>query len=151
SENFRAQLAVRYLTFDAVGSGSELRIDGAIGSDPSFGGSLYKPIGASRLFVRGIGGTNKHTFDFIANDAVIAEYQESRVGVEGDAGVNLSRVSELSGGFYVGRVNDSIQAGNPGLPELGGVETVARLRWVVDQQDSEVVPSRGTRLFTTLS
>src|SRR5262249_26191422 len=48
-------------------------------------------------------------------------------------------------------VKDSILAGDPGLPELGGAETLARLRFVVDQQDSEVVPSRGLRLLTTLS
>ena len=151
SENFKAQLAARYLAFDKVGSGSELRIDGAVGSDPSVAAALYKPIGATRFFVRGIGGANKRTFDFITNDAIIAEYQESRVGVEGDLGFNPTKVSELSGGFYGGHINDSIQAGNPLLPELGGAETVARLRWVVDQQDSEVIPSRGLRLLTTLS
>jgi hypothetical protein len=34
SEDFRVQLAARYLAFDIGGSGSELRIDGIIGSDP---------------------------------------------------------------------------------------------------------------------
>jgi NTE family protein len=151
SENFRAQLAARYLAFDAVGSGSELRIDGALGADPSIGASLYKPIGATRFFVRGTAGANRRTFNFISNDAIVAEYRESRVGAEGALGFNLSRVSELSGGFYGGRVNDTIRAGDPGLPELSGAETLARLRWVLDQQDSEVIPSRGLRLITSLS
>jgi NTE family protein len=87
----------------------------------------------------------------VSDDAIVAEYRESRVGVEGDFGFNFSRVNELSGGFYAGRINDTVQAGDPGLPELGGAETIARLRWVIDQQDSEVIPSRGLRLAASLS
>jgi NTE family protein len=40
SSDFRVQLAARYLSFDVLGSGSELRIDGVLGSDPSVGFSL---------------------------------------------------------------------------------------------------------------
>ena len=47
SEDFRVQLAARYLAFDVVGSGSELRIDGALGADPTIAAALYKPIGGS--------------------------------------------------------------------------------------------------------
>ena len=54
-------------------------------------------------------------------------------------------MSELSGGFYVGHVSDSVHAGNPGLPELSGAETIARVRWLIDKQDSPVVPSHGVR------
>src|SRR5262249_38313112 len=109
-----------------------------------------KPIDGTRFFTRGIGGANKRTFNFISDDTIVAQYNESRVGVEGDLGVNPTRVSELSGGLYVGHVSDTIKAGDPGLPELGGAETIARLRWVLDQQDSEVIPSHGLRLITTL-
>src|SRR5262249_52336779 len=130
SDNVRAQLAARYLAFDTLGSGSELRIDGVVGSDPSVAASLYEPIDGTRFFARGIGGANKRTFNFISDDTIVAQYNESRVGVEGDLGVNLTRVSELSGGLYVGHVSDTIKAGDPGLPELGGAETIARLRWV---------------------
>jgi hypothetical protein len=35
SEDFRVRLAARLLKFDAVGSGSELRVDGAVGADPA--------------------------------------------------------------------------------------------------------------------
>jgi len=150
SENFRAQLAARYLAFDTLGSGSELRIDGVVGTDPSVAAALYKPIGATRFFARGIGGANRRTFNFIFDDTIVAKYNESRIGVEGDLGLNLTKVSELSGGLYAGQISDTIQAGDPGLPELGGAETIARLRWVLDQQDSEVIPSRGLRFITTV-
>jgi NTE family protein len=47
---FSFELAGRYLTFDAVGSGSELRVDAAAGSTPSAAVELLKPIGTSKLF-----------------------------------------------------------------------------------------------------
>ena len=51
SSDFRVTLTARYLAFDVVGSGSELRIDGTLGSDPSVAAELYRPIGATPLFV----------------------------------------------------------------------------------------------------
>ena len=79
------------------------------------------------------------------DDTVIAEYRERRAWMEGQLGVNVSRVSELTGALRWGRVSDEVAAGDPGLPELSGTEVTARARWVLDQQDSAVVPSRGTR------
>jgi NTE family protein len=145
SEDFVVQLAGRYLAFDAVGSGSELRLDAAIGADPNLAASLYQPLGGSRLFVRGTGILTRRLFNFVADDAVVAQYDEHRAGITGDVGVNLTRVSELSAGFYVGHLGDSVKAGNPRLPELSGKETIFHARWVIDRQDSPVVPSHGVR------
>jgi NTE family protein len=151
SENFRVQLAGRYLTFDKLRSGSELRIDAALGADPNLGASFYVPVVGTRLFARGIGGGTMRTFNFVSNDTVIAEYRERRLAAQGDLGLNLSRESELSGGIQVSRVIDEVRAGDPGLPELSGAEVRAHLHWVFDSQDSPVVPSRGTRAVVELS
>ena len=51
SSDFRITATARYLAFDVVGSGSELRIDGTIGSDPRVATELYRPIGPTPLFV----------------------------------------------------------------------------------------------------
>ena len=51
SDDFRVQIAGRYLAFDVGGSGAELRIDGVLGSDPSAGFS-DRPIAGSRVFGR---------------------------------------------------------------------------------------------------
>jgi outer membrane protein assembly factor BamA len=45
----------------------------------------------------------------------------------------------------VGHVSDSVQAGNPDLPELSGTESLFRIRWIIDHQDSPVIPSHGLR------
>jgi NTE family protein len=151
SEDFVVQLAARYLAFDKVGSGSELRVDGALGADPNLAASLYKALVGTRVFVRTTGILARRTFNFVADDAVVAQYDEKRAGISGDLGINLSRESELTGGFYAGHLSDSVGAGDPGLPDLSGSETIARVRWVIDQQDSPVVPSHGARALVTLN
>jgi NTE family protein len=150
SEDFRVQLAGRYLAFDVLGPATELRIDGGLGVDPTIGASLYVPLARSPVFGRIAAGASSQTFNFIQNDVTVAEYSEARLGLTTDVGVNLSRQSEVSGGFFFGHISDTVRAGDPGLPELSGAETRAHLAWLFDSQDSTVVPSRGIRVEATL-
>ena len=145
SSDFRTTLTARYLAFDVAGSGSELRLDGTIGSDPSVGVELYRPIGPTPLFVAPYAGVRRATFNLIVDDAVIARYRQTvaRLGV--NTGVNLGARSDLRFGAYVGRSTASIQVGDPGFPELSGAETGAELVWRLDTQDSPVVPSGGSQ------
>jgi NTE family protein len=143
SSDFRIALTARYLSFDVLGSGSELRIDGTIGSDPSAAVELYRPIGPTPLFVAPYAGVRRQIFDFIEDDAVIAQYRQTvgRLGL--NAGVNLGATSDVRIGAYVGRSTASIEVGDPGFPELRGSETGAELVWRMDTQDRPVVPSLG--------
>ncbi|HEY8550020.1 MAG TPA: patatin-like phospholipase family protein [Vicinamibacterales bacterium] len=143
SRDFRISATARYLAFDTVGSGSELRVDGTIGSDPGVGVELYRPIGPTPLFVAPYAGVRKVTFNVIDDDAVIARYHQtlSRVGL--NVGVNLGARSDVRVGAYVGRTTASIEVGDPGFPELRGRETGAELVWRIDTQDSPVIPSTG--------
>jgi NTE family protein len=151
TDDFAFQLSARYLTFDVLGSGSELRVDGAIGASPRFGAELYRPIGRSPLFVAGHALTARRSINFVQDDIVVARYNEVRNLVGLDVGTNLGRDSEVRVGVDVGQLNAYVDAGDPGLPELDGQETRARLRWMYDTQDSPVVPSTGTRLQATIS
>jgi NTE family protein len=143
SSDFRMTATARYLAFDVLGSGTELRIDGTIGSDPSAGIEWYRPLGASPLFVAPYAGVARATFDFVRDDEVVARYQQNvaRAGVA--VGVNLGARSDVRLGTYIGRTTASIQVGNPDFPELRGKETGADLTWRLDTQDSPVIPSRG--------
>ena len=151
SSDFRITATARYLAFDTVGSGSEWRIDGTVGSDPSLATELYRPIGRTPLFVAPYAGVGRRTFNVIDNDAVIARYRQtsSRVGL--NVGVNLGAQSDVRVGAYVGRTTASIMVGDPGFPELSGKETGAEMVWRVDTQDSPVVPSRGVVSSVRLS
>jgi NTE family protein len=151
STDFRITATGRYLAFDTLGSGSELRLDATIGSDPSLAAELYRPIGSTPLFLAPYAGVGKLTFNVIDDDAVIARYrrQVSRVGL--NAGVNLGARSDIRIGAYLGRSAASIQIGDPGFPELRGHETGAELRWRLDTQDSPIVPARGVLAEVLLS
>ena len=151
SNDFRAQLAGRYLAFDVLGSGSEMRIEAMIGSDPSARVSLYRPIFGTRLFTRPYAGSEKNAVDIIQNNVVVAEYKQRRLFAGADLGVNLSRVAELTGGFRFARLDADVATGDPGLPEVRGLETDLRIAFRHDGHDSPVVPSRGTRATISLT
>jgi NTE family protein len=146
---FAFQLAARYLTFDVAGSGSELRIDGAIGAQPNIGMELYRPI-ASPFFVTAGAGAGEQTLNFIDDDIVVARYSETRALVGAGVGANLGRDSDVRLGLTYGRLNASVESGVPDLPELHGAETRMRLAWRRDGQDSPVVPSHGARAVASL-
>ena len=143
SSDFHITATARYLAFDIVGSGSELRVDGTIGSDPSAAIELYRPIGPSPLFVAPYAGAGRATFNLIQEDAVLARYRRTVERIGFNVGVNLGARSEVRLGAYVGRVTASVAVGDPGFPEAGGKETGGALVWRLDTQDSPVVPARG--------
>jgi NTE family protein len=143
SSDFRLTGTARYLAFDVAGPGSELRLDGTIGSDPGAAAELYRPIGATRLFVAPYAGVGTRTLNVIADDAVVARYREMRARVGANVGLDIHRRSDVRAGAYIGRTTATIKVGDPGFPELDGTETGAELLWRLDTQDSPVVPATG--------
>jgi NTE family protein len=150
TDDFRIALTGRYLAFDVFGSGSEVRIDGTLGSDPSLATELYRPIRASAFFVAPYAGIFKRNFNVIAEDSVVARYGQTvtRLGV--NFGVNLGRLSDFRVGVYLGRLDADVAVGNPGLPALKGKELVTTAMWRYDRTDSPVVPSTGTATHVTM-
>ena len=151
SSDFRITTTARYLAFDVVGSGSELRIDGTIGSDPNIGTELYRPLGRTPLFVAPYAGIGRRTFNLISDEAVIARYRQTVSRVGANVGVNLGARSDVRVGAYVGRTTASITVGDPGFPELRGKESGSEIVWRLDMQDSPVVPDSGLRSEVRLS
>ena len=76
TDDFAFQLAARYLAFDVFGSGSELRMDGTAGAEPSVFAELYRPFGRTPLFVVGTAGARRETLSFVSEDIVTARYNE---------------------------------------------------------------------------
>jgi NTE family protein len=135
----------RYLAYDVVGSGSELRFDAAVGSQPSVAAALYLPFGSTPFFVEPFAGIDKGPLNYIQDDHIVASYGQTRSAVGFDVGFNAGRLDDVRLRTRTGRLNAGVQIGDPGLPDLSGVETVFSLRWTHDGQDSPVVPSRGIR------
>jgi NTE family protein len=151
SSDFRVALTGRYLRFDIFGPRSELRIDGAIGSDPHIGFTMHRPLFGSRFFVRPLAAAMRRTTDVVQDDHVIAQYRERRYSGGGDIGVDVSREAEITAGVRYGRVSADVRAGDPGLPEVSGAEAQFVISFLHDGQDSAVVPSRGTRAAAQLT
>jgi NTE family protein len=143
SDQFQLSLAGRYLRFDVLGSGSELRLDAVVGADPSVGAALYEPIWRA-LFVVPHAGISTRTFNLFDDDEIVARYSQTVSKVGADVGVNLGRDSDLRLGATIGRLEASAKIGDPGLPAVAGKETEGHLTWRVDTHDSATIPSRGT-------
>jgi NTE family protein len=149
SEDFRVQLQARYLG-STWPLGLGLRVDAGIGADPTIAAQRCEPIGGSRFFARATAGSN-HTFNFVANDRVIAEYRERRTGIQADLGFNLSR-QRVAAGFQWGHLVDEVRAGDPGLPELSGEETRASVQWIMDEAGQPGHPvACGSRALVRLT
>lgn len=143
-------LSTRYLAFDVAGSGSELRFDATIGSQPSVGVSLYRPIGSTPFFVEPFAVVDKRTLNFIKDDHIVASYGQTNSSVGFDVGLNVGRLDDLRLRTRAGWLDAGVIVGDPGLPDLTGADTVLDLRWTHDGQDSPVVPSRGVRSIASL-
>ena len=149
SSDYDFQLAARFLAYDHPIEGAELRIDGAIGTDPSLAAELRRPIAATRLFGAMLAGAEWNRNNFTRGDAIVAQYDESRMGGEFDLGVQPMRDLELRVGIGAAYYDAHVRVGNPGLPSLRGPESYLRFHGVYDGQDSPIVPSGGLRIVTT--
>jgi NTE family protein len=143
SSDFRITASARYLAFDPVGSGSELRIDAKIGSEASAAAELYRPLGSTSLFLAPYAAVSTATFDLVAENVVVARYRQTTPRAGLNLGINIVPTSDLRFGAYVGHRSASIETGNPGFPGLRGQEIGTELVWRVDTQDNPVLPARG--------
>jgi NTE family protein len=151
SANFRISATARYLAFGVLTSGSELRIDGTLGSDPAIWSEFYQPIGSTALFVAPYAGAFTSTFNVVDDDNLVAQYDQvfSRVGA--NLGVNFGARSDLRVGAFIGRLNADVAIGDPGFPSVSGAEKAAEAVWRYDGQDSPIVPSGGSLATVRLS
>jgi len=150
SDQFQLSLAARYLRFDVLGSGSELRLDASVGSDPSLGAALYYPVWRN-TFVAPSAGISNRTYNVIQDDKVVARYGETVSGGGIDVGVNLGRDSDVRAGAIIGRVKANAIVGDPGLPDAAGKETKTHITWRMNTQDRVVQPTRGVSAQATLA
>ena len=147
SEEFALQLAARFLAFDVLMSGSELRVDGALGTNPRLGAELREPLGGSMFFGAATVGAFAERLNFTNNsDAIIAQYAQSLAFGRLDFGITPGQHTELWAGIEGGYYSAQVKIGNPGLPSLSGPESQLVARGIYDNQDSPVVPSSGLRI-----
>jgi NTE family protein len=150
STNFAVNAAARILQYDALGSGSEIRADFVLGTTQLFGVELLEPIASSRFFVAPRAYFTRNMRNVFDNDVLVAEYRFKRTGAGLDLGVDVRRFAEVRLGFDIADVRGRRRVGSPDLPSVDGTEKFASLSVVFDNQNSPVVPSRGTRVVGSL-
>jgi len=150
SQEFALQIAARFLSFDVLMSGSELRVDAALGTNPRIGAELREPLGGSMFFGAATIGAAANRLDFTNNtDAIIAQYGQSIAFGQFDLGVTPGLHTELRAGIQGGYYSAHVKVGDPGLPSLSGPQSQLLASAIYDNQDSPVVPSSGLRLVGT--
>jgi NTE family protein len=143
SNTFQFGLGARYLAYDIVGSGSELRVDGAIGSNPSAGVALYRPLGSTAFFIEPSAGVGSQKLSVIEDHEIVASYGEIVTFLGADVGMNIGATHEARAGVRWGHVSTDVEVGDPGFPEIDGNEGLFHLSWTHDSQDHQVIPRRG--------
>ena len=143
SSDFRISLSARYLDYGVLFSGSELRIDGTLGSDPALGFEFYQPLGPTPFFVAPFARVSTGTFNIISDDSIVARYGQSFWQGGFSLGANLGARSDVRAYASGGRSSSTIEIGIPEFPEVKGSDASVGLIWRFDGQDSPVVPSHG--------
>ncbi len=99
SNDFQITLTARYLTYGLLTSGSELRLDGTLGSNPAAGVEFYQPLAASRFIAPSaqiFTGTERSLVD----DRIVASYGMTTSRLALTLGANLGRKSDVRVGAY---------------------------------------------------
>jgi NTE family protein len=151
SNDFRFGVGARYVAFDVLGDSAELRLDGALGSEPAIGARWYRPIASTSFFAEPIVNAATTRISVIEDGRITAEYGRRRVFAGLDLGWNPGRLNELRVGGRLGNTHATVRLGDDGLPEFTGTEATIGAQWTYDGQDDPMLPSRGTYLRSNLS
>jgi NTE family protein len=119
------------------------------GSNDLAATEYYQPLWQSRLFVAPYVFASKFARNSFSGLNRIAVFGDQRAGGGFDIGYNSGRLSELRLGYQVFEGKLSPLVGAAGLPIVHGSTGEFRARFVLDEQDSPSVPSRGIRIVAT--
>lgn len=151
SNEFRLGLGARYLAFDVLGSGTELRIDGALGSEPAIRAAWYRPIANTPFFIEPVAQAATTRISIIEDDRIVAEYGRRRLLGGVDLGFNPGRLNEIRLGARAGRTDATVRIGDPDYPDIKGDDVTLLGSWTYDTQDDPLLPRRGLHVVSTLT
>ncbi len=140
----------RLTMLDIGGYGSEWRTDVGVGSSSQFCTEFYKPLGSQGWFLAPRAYHKSRQSNLYEHQSRLARYRINETGAGLDLGFGFGRFAELRAGYDIGRVNATIDVGNPLLPAPAGRRSAASLRWAYDARDSVPVPRSGTGVRTEM-
>jgi NTE family protein len=143
SSSFAVNLAGRVTAYDWFGVGSEVRLNGILGTTQQALAEIYKPFGNSGIFVAPRGYFYRYPRNRYEDDQLVAEYRIKEVGGAFDVGYATRSRAEFRLGVALEDFRGRIRVGAPELPEASGSQNYAQASFVWDGQTSPVVPTRG--------
>ncbi len=152
SNNIQLGLGARATFLDVAGTGSELRVEGAVGEVAGANGELYKPVAAGmKLFVAPRAYFAHTERAFFTSGQQLAEYLEHRNGFGFDVGYQFNAKSELRVGEDYQWYGETRTIGMPIAQEFHLTPWVSSVRFQLLGQDDVMVPSRGSIVQTQLN
>jgi NTE family protein len=148
---FDFSAGARVTFMDVAHGGGEWRNDLLFGSSNLGASEFYQPLGQSPFFVAPYVFASKFARNSFTGLTRVAVFGDERAGGGFDIGYASGRRSEFRLGYELFDAKLSPLIGSAGLPTISGSTGEFRARYVWDGQDSPAVPSRGTRVVTTLS
>ena len=148
---FDFSAGARVTFMDVAHGGGEWRNDLLFGSSNLGASEFYQPLGQSPFFVAPYVFASKFARNSFNGLTRVAVFGDERAGGGFDIGYASGRRSEFRLGYELFDAKLSPLIGSAGLPTISGSTGEFRARYVWDGQDSPAVPSRGTRVVTTLS
>ena len=143
ASTFAVSVAARVLTYDVLVAGSELRLDGRLGTERGAGLELQVPLRAGPLFAAGRVGYLDAPRYAHADDRVIGEYGIGRAVGELEVGATFRERMQVRVGGTLAHLDGEPRVGSRFLPSASGAETAAYVSAVFDSQTSPMVPTRG--------
>ncbi|QHN05577.1 patatin [Granulicella sp. WH15] len=152
----RATLEGRLIQQDLGGYGDELRTIIRLGYQTELNSEYYRPIQlisapSSQFFYAPHADLLRQPFSIYTNQVRLADRQLQRLGVGADVGWGNARNQELRAGFEYNYVDWQLQVGDDHQPSYTGGSQRARLRYIYDTQDRNLVPQFGIHLVSEAS
>jgi NTE family protein len=144
-DHLRLGIGSRITFFDLGGYGSELQLDGSLGTPLGIGSEYYRPL-AGGFFVAPRAIAVRDTVDIFEDGEQTAEFTTDNVaaGVDFGYGFGLSH-DEVRVGYSIGHASYSIRIGPPTTNSEAGTKSEASIHYIHDSQDNPVIPRRGLR------
>jgi NTE family protein len=150
TDELDVNLRARVTFFDIGSEGSEVRLDGSLGSETSLTGEYFYRVGASNFFVAPRAFTQKDKVNLFLNEEQIAQYQIREYAGALDIGYEFGTTDQVRLGYQGGHVSADRKIGDPVLPEVSGARSISYLSWHHDSVDSAVIPTHGILASTEL-
>ena len=143
TDELDVNLRARVTFFDIGSEGSEVRLDGSLGSETSLGGEYFYRVGASNFFVAPRVFTRKDKLNLFFEEEQIAQYSIREYAGALDIGYEFGTTDQVRLGYQGGHISASRTIGDPVLPEVSGARSLSYLEWRHDSTDSPVIPTHG--------